>query len=493
MEEVKNNILKILKSKYFVFIITTILSIIMFWQFYNHMAIDTYRIATGGYYNYAMQFSFDDGRIFNGLIYLIFSIFNLSIYSYVNITLTLAIIVSCFTIIKLKEIIEKYKKINNIYQKIILYIISFVTIFNFMYLDCLYFADCFSMALSILLYLISADIIVENKKLALLKGILISIVGTLMYQASICMLITFLALFSVIKNGSNYKKICIDFLKAFAVIFTSAIFDYVLMKIFNFNTNRVDFDIINNIANIMYIFPLKLISTDNLFPKNLFIILFNLLSALIILSLVKDKKENNLLYSTLILIAVTMLSGFGMNIIVSTSFEARTKISMGAAIGILYLFIYAKTDFLERKSNKKLIFITALIIYASINVINYEYMIMQNKQLIELDKQTISEIENSIDNYEKVNNIKVNRIVKVKYMNQKGKQYYKSTRNKSCYTSSAIRSSAYSADAINFYTNRNYESCQILASSQEAIEYVNLEGNYKGYACIGDALYVSVY
>ena len=74
----------------------------------------------------------NDGRIFMSAITLLAGKINLPIEAFIFITLFLALIISCLSVMQIKKVIEKYKKSKNIWQKILTVTMAYITIFNFM-------------------------------------------------------------------------------------------------------------------------------------------------------------------------------------------------------------------------------------------------------------------------------------------------------------------------------------------------------------------------
>jgi len=178
--------MKISKKDLISFGIIFLLTLLIFCNFLSmHYATDTYNIMNVGYKKYAINWSLNDGRIFMCLIGLFANAINMSIESFVIITLFVALFTSCIAVIILKNIILKYKYTENRYLEGIALTISYFTIFNFMYLENLYFVEAIVMAISLLLYIISADILVERKKYYLIKSILLTILAIFMYQGMV--------------------------------------------------------------------------------------------------------------------------------------------------------------------------------------------------------------------------------------------------------------------------------------------------------------------
>ena len=126
------------------------ITILIYWNYITmHYATDTYNIINVGYTRYAIEWSLKDGRIFMSLIGLIANKLQTPFTIYVIGLLVIAIFISCIATIKLKDIILKYKKTDHLYYEIIATIIAYVTIFNFMYVENMYFVECAVMAMSI--------------------------------------------------------------------------------------------------------------------------------------------------------------------------------------------------------------------------------------------------------------------------------------------------------------------------------------------------------
>ncbi len=90
---------------------------------------------------------------------------HLPITAFVIITLLLALVISCIAVILLKNIVSKYKNTENKYLKGFVLLISYFTIFNFMYIENMYFVECIVMAASLLFHIISADTLVSRKNI----------------------------------------------------------------------------------------------------------------------------------------------------------------------------------------------------------------------------------------------------------------------------------------------------------------------------------------
>jgi len=476
--------------------------------FYNyltgHFAADTFRIVNIGYEEYAINYSLTDGRIFMALIGLLANISNIPIVAYTIILEILAIIISCVSVIVLKNIVIKYKKIDSKFEKIFLIIVCYYTIFNFTYIENMYFVECFVMSLSILFYILSANKIVDNNKNAYLKAIIFIILGLISYQGTISAFFMFVILFSMIKK-ENYKDIAKNIIKAFGIFLIGFLFDNICIilteKIFHTTQIRglnIE-DIFTNIgfiiANCFYILK----NTSRLFPKYLYIVFIIVTSLLIFIKIIKQNKKSYNQYNQIILIEQLLIIIFSIacafipSVMNLTGFwSARMRFSIGAIIGFLFIHIIVKTDILKRTVIWDKLLIIVFILYGIINSINYIYLINLNKWVNYLDEKFVYEINDYIGDYEEKNNLKVKNISIVLIRNESNKAYYEEM---NCthvgIAVSSVRTEWAAQGIINYYTDRNLRGKEL--TNEEREEYLIKVDKNKNYLCIKDTLYVSIY
>lgn len=497
LEKNKTNILE--------FVIILAITLIIFIPFLTgHYATDTYNIANIGYKNYAINWSLNDGRIFMAIIGLIADKINISIEAYVFVTLFSALIISCISVCVLKKVIEKYKKPKNILQNIILVIISYVTIFNFMYLEDMYFVESVVMATSVLLYLLTADILVTKNKNYIIKSLVLTILGILCYQGTIGILFAFVILFTILKNKNDIKRIIIDLIKSGVTALVAVLLNIGTVKIVGNlmgmkQTRLGDLsNIFRNIRTIFLTLPNILQETCNLFPRNALLLFLGLLTMSVILYVMINKKyKEHIVIKYFSIALITILGSCVTYILTLTSFyTGRLRNALGAVVGILFLFIFSETDVFENinKNNKKFILgmltITILISYMIIVVINSESIMLQHKRVNKLEKIEVNKIEQYIEEYENNTGIKVTKIAKIVDTGNLDKSYFEGTKNKTSFTHNAIRTSWAADGVINFYTNRDLETVKIDAKSKE--NYLRNKDN-NDYMCIDDILYITVY
>lgn len=467
----------------------------------GHYATDTYNIANVGYEKYAINWSLIDGRIFMGIIGLLASKINISIEAYVFITLSLALIISNIAVIVLNKIIKKYKQPKNKIQEIILLVISYITIFNFMYLENMYFVESIVMAISVLIFIISANILVNKNKYHIIKSLGLNIIGVMCYQGTIGLFFVYTILFTILKNKNNIKQIIIDIIKCGIIALISVLFNILSVKIieviFDLKQDRLGSTkkIFENIKKIIITIPRIIQEACNLFPVNAlptFLGILTLIVCIYQIKIFKEKNDNNILYKYLAIVFIAIAGCSVTYILAMTSFFAgRLRNALGALVGIIFILLYVETDLFEKKGKLNILTILTFITFVIINTINYENIMLQHKKVNKLEKQEIVELNNYIEQYEKQTGFKVTKIVKVPVSGQTTKGYFKGIKNKTSFTHNALKTSWASDGVINFYTTRNLKT---IKTTKEQKEIYTKHGNQElEYQCINDTLYVRIY
>ena len=196
------------KKKLILFIVTFILSIVMYSNFFpEYYSIDTTKIIKDGYMKYGINYSLYDGRIIMFLICSIAEIINIRIKHFNQILLISSLIISSISVLKIYSIIEENKTETNKRFVVLIYLISYCYIFNFMYIDCLAFAECLIMALSVLFYIKAAEEIICKSKVW--KGLMFCILGVLTYQGTINTFMSTIVLLLLIAKKYNKSIIAI--------------------------------------------------------------------------------------------------------------------------------------------------------------------------------------------------------------------------------------------------------------------------------------------
>lgn len=476
-----------------IFIITCIIFIPFL---VGHYATDTYNITNIGYKEYAIKWSLKDGRVFMTIIALLANVVSMPIEAYTFITLFIALIISNISVITLKNIIEKYKKTENTVQDITITIMSYITIFNFMYLENMYFVESIAMAISVLLFMISANIIVEKNRNYIVKSLMLTILGVLCYQGTIGMIFAFTMLFTILKNKNNAKQMLFDLIKCGVIALIAVFINIIVVKIvgncLNIKQNRLgkSSNILNNIKRIIITLPYILKSTCNLFPKNMFLIFLSILTIILVIYHERYSEEKDcILYKYILIITMAIAASCITYILTLTSFyTGRLRNSMGALIGIIFIFLFVETSIFEKDAKAKVLKVSTyiiLIFFVLTNIINYEYIMLKHRSVNMIEKQQAQEIGEYIKQYEKDTGINVTKIIKLPPANiVYGEDENDITRN-------ALKTNWAVDGVINFYTKKNLETVNL--TEENAKKYKENGNNQLEYQCIDDVFYIKIY
>lgn len=445
---------------YFILILITI--IMCFPYLTEHYSSDDYTIIGYGYYKYGIEKFLNDGRVFSSVITLLAGYWNLPIKVFIQGLFYIGILISCLCVIKIKNIITKIKPEKNIKETIFILGISYCIIFNFMYLENMYFAEIPIMALGILLFIKSSKKLVESKYL---KSLAYLIIGELCYQGTINFFITFTFLLLIIKNKGIdkevIKKVIISGLFCLISVGINLIQIKICGKIFGLEQSRLG-EIQKIPANITYIMLHigdLLTNTCNFFPKYGFLIfLLILYITTFIYDLVKIKEYSNS-FNLLLISIVAIFSSVAINIVSLSSFGlGRMVFSIGALIGLIFMYLYCSTNVFSESKFFKYFLLFVLSIYIVMNFLNYTLQMYCNKMANEMDKEEALQVNEYILEYEKNNNIEVKNIA---FTYDKNITWNYNLFFDTSYTSRALMVWWCNIDAINYYTGRKLETVQM--------------------------------
>lgn len=477
-------------------LILVIITCMIFIPFLNgYYVADTYGIIERGLEEYSMNNSFSDGRFITGIFNLIIMKLNIPIMVSIIASLILAIIGSCGIVILLKNIILQFRQADNKWLEILVIVISYVTIFNFMYLDNLKFMESSIMAFSIFNYVIGAYFLVKREKHYLIKSAIFVILGMVSYQGTIGLFLALVFLFSILKNKNKISYVIRDVIISGILVLIAGLIDLAGIKIFtNYfktNQNRLSNNIWNNILIIILNIPKTLTQTCGMFPKNLLLLFLSLIVILGVIGILNKYTKNStkeiILYFALIIFIIC--SSFSSSVLSSSSFwAARMRFSLGALIGILFLYLYVTTDLFQKKNILTIFSVGLVIAYAVCNLYQYIVVINQSKQMNQIEEQECKEIDKTIELYEEKTGINVTKLARIYTTNNREKLYslnYKKA-NVNIYNGTKCWWSV--KGTIYFYTGRRLEYVNATIDGKE--ELIESKEEYK---CIDDTLYIYIY
>lgn len=441
------------KENLVIFIAIFILMLIVFKNFVcMHYATDTYNIFARGYKEYAILYSLNDGRVFMSGISLLADALNTPINIYI-ITLTiLAIATSCISIIVLKNIIERYKKPGSTFEKVILILICSCTIFNFMFIENMQFAECFVMTASILCYLLAADILVKRDKYWIIKSFILVLIGIFSYQGTLGFFIVMIFIISIAEND---KKVFNNLIIGGLICLGAVLLNLLEIKLCGYMLGNQSTRM-GGIKNTGYM--LKLIITSiwtiledsiGTFPKYMFLLIF-LITVLFANIETEKKKRLYLNCCIFLLVLLTLCTAFAINLFTVAGFAtARMLFVIGALIGNTFILIYITTNILENKTS---IINYIIIIYCIIIVFSYINLMEYHKKVEEYTKEECKTINEYITEYETQTGSKIENIAV--YRDQIPTYYYESIKNYSALTIRPLAVEWGDNGAISFWTKR---------------------------------------
>ncbi len=500
MEKIKSN----KRETALIFLILLIVTNTIFIPFLSgHMSTDSYNIFNKGYEEYATGNSFLDGRVFMGIFVEIIAYFDVPIIISNIISLEIAIILSCIAIMVLANTFQNFKKVEKLSSKIILYVASYYAIFNLLYIENLYYIEALVMALSILLYILSARILVKKTKMYLLKSFILVTLGIMSYQGTISLFFLAVLVFSMCEENT-LKGIIITMIKAVIITLLGILINN-LQIMFIENTYNIKQDrgitsyiiiyfniriILDNILNIIRY-------TGGYFPNWSYAIIVVIIELLIFIKLLKqnqknpDKSNQKIMIEQIFIVICGILFSCMVSVI-STSglLSGRIRFAMGAIVGFIFLHLWAKTDFVENKKDIfNTILICILILYGIVNSVNYVCIMRESKQVEENDKQEVYKIQEEVKKYEEENNTEITKIAVVVEKGHTSKAFYPETYHRVFVTHSAIKTEWSIVGCYNYYTGENLEKYE----PTEAEKNIYLEQEKDGYLCIDDVLYITAY
>ena len=447
-----------------------------------HYASDTYNIMNVGYEQYALRWSLKDGRLFMAIITYIASIVNMPINLFVIGNLIVGIFISCLCVIKIKNIVLENKE-ENLKNTIIVTAIAFFTIFNFMYIENMYFVESSVMAISLLCFIYSANNLVEKNKIIL--PTILAIIGITAYQGTIGFLVAFTFFITIIKDKKDTKKIIIDFLKATVITVIAIIFNMVLVKVIGNITGQVQnrvgnvSEIFSNIIYIIHNYLTILKDSCGLFPKYLFLTFVTIIFIISIIYDIKNKTNNTI--KIFFITVITIASGFLVSVgTLSSFYTGRLRFCIGAVIGFLLIYMFVKM----KNKNMKIILTTMVIIYGIANIWDCLYITNEHKQVNKYEKQEVEKIQEYIENKE------INKIAILVIKGKSSKTYFEEINSQSVITYNALRCDWAAEGLVNFYMEKNLQRTNL---TKEQLEKYSEIKDDKGYEIIDDILVLETY
>ena len=298
------------------------------------------------------------------------------------------------------EIIQYYKKTKKKVLKILIFLISFLYVFNFMQVDVMQFIESFAISISILFYVLSIKhiIIKQNKKL----GFIYALLGILFYNGTITVYIVTAFLICLLENKKINKEFFKKILPAAGIIISVTLINILIVFLVPFFTelnitNRVN-GILTKTRLITRLKRITEIYTNNLgfFYNYLWFVINFILIIIVFIYGIKYKKIDKSI-ELFILFNVYALSNI---IMILFGFMGRTTLPIGECISALFIYILCNTNIYEKTKIYRALITIILILYFIVNIINTFDKTNEFRYSNELDKNFVKRIETEIEKIE---------------------------------------------------------------------------------------------
>lgn len=463
--------MKIKKEKNVIFLILFIITIIACSAFLKpHYTSDTYRIIHDGYEFYSYDKFMKEARPITAILTMIMGIFNIPIEIYIVASFIISIILLNISVVELYEILKGTDKELKYTQKIMLVLISYIIIFNYLTIEHILFLEAAIMSLGILLSILACKIIVSKETYCWLKAVLLLFIGVFCYQGSIAIFPMIILTYYAVKEKINIKEYAKITIKS-AIIYGILMLSTVLYSKLIFGGSRIQISADSvNITDLFNAFKQIVIYSLNVIPAftHIAIVLSTIICLMFIdKSRIKEKIAIIGKYIFIILASVAIcimptIMGAGLDI------EPRMSIAYASTIGISIFFLYNCIGKQTKKNILNIILFIITIILFVLTIILYNTLTFQNIQTNKKDAEICKEIENIIVQYEKDTGIKVEYIAAVQANKSKG--YEKGTIKTRAYNKRATADWAL-RETIIYYTKKNMNFAGI--TREQYIEYFN--------------------
>ena len=480
------------KKNTILFIITIVLSLVILSFFVTgYYSIDTYRIWSQGYIDYATKDAYiRDGRLFSALVFVIIGLLNPTILTMYIINIIIAIMILSICVIQIYHLIERYKKIEKPRDKIIAFMLSYTYIFNFLIVDVLKFIDSFVIATSILLFIIAIKKMVIEKKNKL--GFLLTILGGICYQGTIPVYIATAILITLLENKKINKEYFKKILPCAISIIIVAVLSVMIVNLVPIITQMEMTDRIatmnageNLVKNFM---DMNKIVFDSfyMFPPYVWMAISLFIICISIIKGIMKKKEEfsiNVLFIFMSFMGAMLLM-FPIQILLGA---ARVALVIGQSISAMLIYIYC-TDFKNEKMNLYQKTIMAIVVvYFIITIISIMKSTYEYKLGDVMDREFSEKIENEIVELEK-QGIEIHKIgIRYAINDKKNREYGKLT-----FIQSTYLNGKYTVLLYELYTGRYLTSVQDFTEELEKKYFQNPSDEELQFKNIDDVLYILI-
>lgn len=378
----------------------------------------------------------------------------------------LSIVFMALSIYKIRAIAEELiGKTKDKETSFLVNIISVMIPLNPFVIELFLYLEKGIMVMSIFFAILAAEKIMNyfdcKKKIRILQAFIYILVSSFCYQGSTLIYLS-IAFVLAIKYAKNIKEfiinnviIAIPFVLGYGI-------NFLCVKLF-FTSSRISskINLIENLKIILEKLPQMLIENFGTLPKFSVIISSLIIFAIIVLRILNSKKEDKIknskdifavIYILFATLAITIIPQF---ILEANSIQllARSSISFGCIVGTLMLYTISEIKLDKIRLN---VLLTLAIVMIGFEYIYMQQTIIDHYKSNEMDLTTAKMIEQKIEEYEKINNTKITKIVF--YEDKNIDSAYPNIKSYSQINQKIISIAGRNLELIEFVSNRSYES-----------------------------------
>lgn len=440
-----------------------------------HYTHDTFKIINNGYINYTQNYFIKEARPFTALITIIAAIIQLPIEVYSILSFLIAIGLLSYTAVIIYQIIKKVLNTISKRESLLLILISHLFVYSYLAIEHIFFLESCMMALGILLSIIAAKVIIEDKKYKYIKAILIILTAVFCYQGSIAIFPMFLlTYYFLLVPLKGKEKVAFTIKTAF--IYGIAMLLTILYCKFLIGESRIHTNIeMVSLKEILWNLKYLVIDSLGVIPSFTHLSIMLLTTITILIFSKNTKKEKcklviNYFFIYIASVAICMMPvfmGAGLDLI------PRMCIAYGTTIAISLLFLWT-TVRKEKNRKNRIVQILILTIFIA-NSILYTTLTIQHLKVNQLDRQLSQKVKQIIEEYEEKENKQITQIVMC--FDKNSQKYYDGFIHAGPYTKRATGSWA-TREALMYYMQRNfrfapitYQECAMLFKEKDWDEF----------------------
>lgn len=454
------------KKEIAIFLIVFVVALIMCSAFLRpHYTHDTYRIIYDGYEYYSYDKFLKESRPFTAILTLIADKINLSIESYMIISLILALVFLSMSVVLIYKIFRKEYESNSKWTDILIIIISYLTVYNYLAIEYIYFLECCILAFGVLLSILAAKIVIDDEKYKYIKAFIIIVIAAFCYQGSIAIFPMIVFTYELLFQKNSVKKNFAHLVKT-TVIYGIAMLLTILFAEIIMGGSRIRMDAAQiSSTNIIYwLKELVVNSLGVILPYiNIAIII---LTCLFIMTFKKTDIKEKILYTLkYLLVILASIVICIAPIVVGSGLEltSRMCIAYGSTIGISLFVALLITNKNQKNYQVVIISIITIIIFI-LNFAVYVVLTYQHLEVNKIDKENCEKIKELIEEYEQETGMNITKIAGIHRAN--GSKYYKGFIHAGDITENALSSWA-ARETIAYYVGRHLKYAPITSEQYQ--------------------------